>query len=270
MNKKLRSIYKPIEAYLKLTEKNILTYFDHIKEVEVKNILDYFFSNNGKKIRSAIFYLTLLNINPKLKEKEANEYVDYASVLELIHSSSLIHDDIIDKSEIRRGKSSINKKFGNNKAVLTGDILYLQAFEILLNKLDKNIFSLLLDITKNMCYAEILSSSSKELSKKLYFKIIESKTARLISASSHIPAIILAEDKQMETEYMLFGNAIGHIYQLVDDIKDNDVTFSENIDLKLEIEKQKKLALKSLTSFKNNIYKEHLKDFLELLISTIS
>lgn len=151
--------------------------------------------------------------------RESRESIAFCGVIELIHLASLLHDDVIDDSNMRRGKASINSKFGNKMAILLGDILYSKAFyEISL--LNCSIASVVSDAVLKLSLGELEDvklSSNFNFDKNKYLSMIEKKTASLIEASAYGASILL---KKPNDKYKVYGKYLGMAYQIVDDLLD--------------------------------------------------
>ncbi len=184
----------------------------------VKNMNGYVFGSGGKRIRPA-----LLLLSSALFEKNISGAVKTAAAVELIHSATLVHDDVIDNALTRRSKLSVNAKFGNTAAVLFGDYLYCKSFEIISGAGDDFIAGNLLKAARSMCEGEIyqnVNNYNPYIDVKDYYKIIENKTAVFLSKCCAIGAYCakagLKNIKNMEK----FGLNTGMAFQIADDILD--------------------------------------------------
>lgn len=157
--------------------------------------------------------------------RESRESIAFCGIIELIHLASLLHDDVIDNSNMRRGKSSINSKFGNKNAILLGDILYSKAFyEISL--LNCSIASVVSDAVLKLSLGELEDvelSSNFNFDQNKYLSMIEKKTASLIEASAYGASILI---RKANNKYKIYGKYLGMAYQIVDDLL--DITKSED------------------------------------------
>jgi octaprenyl-diphosphate synthase len=164
-----------------------------------------------------------------------------AAAIELIHSASLVHDDIIDEAEKRRALLAVHRKYGTKIAILVGDILFTEAFSIVAalpdvdNDTKVRLFSILSDLTKRMCYGEIFEqkviAESQRINKDDYIRILEFKTALLMSTAARCGAILGGADEPSESALASFGLNFGYAYQLVDDHTDHDRVFTGPLDL---------------------------------------
>lgn len=166
--------------------------------------------NSGKKIRSKL----ILSIAP-----QSQKTYELCAVIELIHLASLLHDDIIDESKMRRGSKSVYVEFGAKNALMLGDILYAKAFYEL-SKLGQDFSLIISDAVSKLAIGELMDvnlSKSFNTSKEAYLKMIYNKTAVLIEASARCAAIIAGFDVQAFKEY---GKNLGLAFQMIDDILD--------------------------------------------------
>lgn len=189
-----------------------------VKEVGYNKAFDYFLKiPTGKMLRSKlIFYIAGENSNT----------ITLASIIELIHLASLLHDDVIDNATIRRGEASINALFGNKNAIMLGDILYSKAF-FELTKFDSAIAKVVSNAVCELSIGEMMDvelSNSFNPDKELYFEMIYKKTASLIEAASISAAIV--SNKDIEA-YRVYGKNLGLAFQIVDDLL--DITQDEKI-----------------------------------------
>lgn len=172
----------------------------------------------GKRIRPA-----LVMLSAAFKPCNAEDVVSVATAVELIHMASLIHDDIIDSSSVRRGKETINCIAGNHVAVLTGDYLFATAFNILSAGKQYEVLRLMTGVIKKMCEGEIKQASQNfnhSQTEEDYFERIYKKTACLLSASCRAGAVISGLEQNYIGLLEEFGRNIGCAYQIIDDILD--------------------------------------------------
>jgi len=257
----LTSIYAPVQSLLGQTEAEINRLVHGFSEPEVREVLGQFLSHPGKRIRPALLFLAAGAGNPAL-QNPSSSLIQAATAFELVHSASLVHDDIIDASDSRRGVPTVNGRFGNTVAVLAGDILYAQAFLMLSG--DVPIFRIILDVTKHMCMGEIHQMRTKQMTEDLYFKIIDSKTAHLMSASCEVGAALSDSPVQAVDSLRNFGRHFGFLYQLVDDWQDGDVPVKD-FQFSGHIERHRMLAREYLTRLPDSPYRAALLEFVEQL-----
>ncbi len=178
---------------------------------------EYIFAGGGKRVRPA-----LLLLSSQMLGSESEEDVTYAAVIELIHTATLVHDDIIDDSKLRRGRTTIHKVWDNSQAVLLGDWLYTTSMQMALSHDRLDVVRTLCEATLRMTEGELLvleRLGAIDVTRAEYFDIIERKTAHLFSAACSIPALAAGGD----AAYLAlgqYGRALGLCFQLVDDLLD--------------------------------------------------
>jgi octaprenyl-diphosphate synthase len=186
-----------------------------------------------------------------------------ATVMELIHNSSLIHDDIIDESSHRRGQATLNHKFNNKIAVLAGDLLYSHAF-LIMNKLNfSQVSGILSGCVEKMCRSEIKEIISPYSDFTEYIGLCDAKTADLMSACCKCGALISNAKKDEVTALGNFGTNFGIAYQLTDDFLDDEQPKSFDINLLLQAKIYGEKAKKNLAEFADNEYKKHLLNLVQ-------
>jgi octaprenyl-diphosphate synthase len=161
---------------------------------------------------------------------DSDEEVTYAAVIELIHTASLIHDDIIDHATLRRGSPTVNRLWGNSRPVLLGDWIYTTAMKMALAHDNLEVIRRLCTATLRMVEGELLTLErlgSMDLSVEEYFEIIERKTAHLFAAACSIPALIAPAHPGSEKALHAYGRKLGTCFQLVDDLLDFTATENE-------------------------------------------
>ena len=179
---------------------------------------DYMATSGGKRVRPALLLLT-----SQMLGHDSEEEVTYAAVIELIHTASLIHDDIIDHATLRRGAATVNHLWGNSRTVLLGDWMYTTAMKMALSHGNLEVIRRLCAATLRMTEGELLTLErlgSVDLSIEEYFQIIERKTAHLFAAACEIPTLIAPTAAGSEAALRNYGNQLGTCFQLVDDLLD--------------------------------------------------
>ncbi len=181
----------------------------------IKEAGEHIFAAGGKRVRPA-----LLLLSAKLLGHDSEEEVTYATVVELIHTATLIHDDIIDHASLRRGHSTVNQIWGNSLTVLLGDWLYTTSMKMALSHDNLEVIRRLCNATLRMTEGELLAQqrlASLDLTTKEYFEITRRKTAHLFSAACSIPALMQPASPDAEVALQRYGQALGTCFQLVDD-----------------------------------------------------
>jgi len=198
---------------------------DTVAGVEaITDIGEYLRNGGGKRIRPA-----LLLLSSKLFNYEGRGAIRLGAVVEMIHTATLVHDDIIDQAQIRRGRPSANTQWGNSKCVLAGDWLYMQAFKIAIQERNFRILDTLIDLTQQMVEGELLQMEKlgKAISLDEHFDLIHRKTACLFSVCMRLGAILSGATAEQEENLAQYGRDLGMAFQLVDDVL--DLTASEDV-----------------------------------------
>jgi len=190
----------------------------HSEVALVKQIAEYIISAGGKRIRPV---LVLLMANAYSYKGAAHH--ELAAVVEFIHTATLLHDDVVDESSMRRGRQTANALFGNAASVLVGDFLYSRAFQMMVGLDNMRVMQILSDATNVIAEGEVLqllNMHDPDVSQANYLQVIESKTAKLFEAAAQLGALISgASDSQVDAagEY---GRSLGTAFQLIDDVLD--------------------------------------------------
>lgn len=181
---------------------------------------DYLRASGGKRVRPA---LTLLSTCAAGGDASRPNVVSIATVMEFLHTATLVHDDIIDNAETRRNRPSINSRFGNQTAVLMGDWLYMTAFETSLQERSLPVLDILTAVTRKMTEGELMQLTligRADVSEEQYFDILRRKTAFLFSACCEIGAILGKASDAEQRGLREYGMNLGTAFQLVDDLLD--------------------------------------------------
>jgi octaprenyl-diphosphate synthase len=184
----------------------------------IPEIGSHIFFSGGKRFRPALLILC-----SKLVGNNSKNCIPIAGVIELIHTATLLHDDVVDRAELRRGVESANTIWGNQASILVGDFLLSQAFSIMIKEGDLRILEILAQTTKKMTEGEMFQLSlenSIDVTEQDYMSLIYSKTAVLISSTCLIGALMGGAKKTEEERLVKFGDKLGMAFQLVDDILD--------------------------------------------------
>ena len=184
----------------------------------INQVSSYIINAGGKRIRPLLVIL----MSKALGYQGINHHV-MAAVIELIHTATLIHDDIVDESEVRRGTETPNQVWGNAASVLVGDFIYSRAFEIMVEPNSMEIMKVLSKATNAIAEGEVLqllNIGNKELNEADYLRVIEKKTACLFQAATQIASIISNSDSSIENQMKSFGLNLGNAFQIVDDVLD--------------------------------------------------
>jgi len=190
----------------------------------ITEIGEYLRNGGGKRIRPA-----LLLLSAKLFDYQGRGAVRLGAVVEIIHTATLVHDDIIDEAKTRRGRPAANTQWGNSKCVLAGDWLYMQAFKIAVQERNFRILDTLIELTQQMVEGELLQTETlgKAISQDEYFDLIYRKTACLFSVCMRLGAILGEATPEQEQGLAKYGHDLGMAFQIVDDVL--DLTASEDV-----------------------------------------
>src|SRR5579884_1566443 len=188
----------------------------------ITEIGEYLRGGGGKRIRPA-----LLLLSAKLLGYEGRGAIRLGAVVEIIHTATLVHDDIIDEAETRRGRPAANTQWGNSKCVLAGDWLYMQAFKVAVQERNFRILDALIDLTQQMVEGELLQMEKlgRLISLDEHFDLIYRKTACLFSVCMRLGAILGGATPEQEESLARYGRDLGMAFQIVDDVL--DLTASE-------------------------------------------
>ena len=181
-------------------------------------VSSYIIKSGGKRIRPTITILVARALKYRGKE-----LINLATAIELLHTATLIHDDVVDQSEIRRGKTSIHKKWDNAHGVLVGDFVYSKAFQLMASLKNKRIIQTLANSTNRISEGEVLQLNfleSHNIKETDYFEIIGRKTAELFKASAHTAALLAEAEENLIKISCDFAYALGIVFQLRDDLLD--------------------------------------------------
>lgn len=262
-------IFSPILEELGLLDKEIQKFKDELLKKYKKDVVDYVFKVKGKRLRPSLLILSAANANEKVFKRKRRKIILVALALELIHNASLIHDDIIDEDDERRGMKTLNKTFGNSVAVLTGDLIVIKALYIVSKNLNKSCFNIVFELAENMCMAELGVVSDKNTieTKDDYLRLIKYKTAFFMRFSCKLGAKLITSDEYIIKSLEMYGLNVGMAYQIVDDYIDQDPIFNKfaNLDdAKYYLEQ----ANDSIKNINDSEYKKCLINFSDYIINS--
>jgi len=184
----------------------------------VAQVSRYIIAAGGKRLRPAL----LLLICGALGYRGAQRF-NLAAVVEFIHTATLLHDDVVDESALRRGNATANETFGNPASVLVGDFLYSRAFQMMVEAQDMRVMEVLADATNVIAEGEVLqlmNMHNAALDEAGYLHVIRSKTAKLFEASARVGAILAGASPEQEQASAQYGQALGTAFQVIDDVLD--------------------------------------------------
>jgi octaprenyl-diphosphate synthase len=190
----------------------------------ITEIGEYLRAGGGKRIRPA-----LLLLSSKLFDYQGRGAIKLGAVMEIIHTATLVHDDIIDEAQTRRGRPAANTQWGNSRCVLAGDWLYMQAFKIAVQERNFRILDTLIDLTQQMVEGELLQMEKlgRLISLDEHFDLIFRKTACLFSVCMRLGGILGGATPEQEENLAQYGRDLGMAFQIVDDVL--DLTASESV-----------------------------------------
>ncbi|GIX51506.1 octaprenyl diphosphate synthase [Sphaerotilus sulfidivorans] len=190
--------------------------------VLINQISHYIVSAGGKRLRPM---LVLLFSRALGFEQPAR--FELAATVEFIHTATLLHDDVVDESSLRRGRQTANALFGNAASVLVGDFLYSRAFQMMVSVDSMRVLEVLADATNVIAEGEVLqllNMHDPDISVEDYLRVIRYKTAKLFEASARIGAVLAGSDSPLEEACAAYGQALGTAFQIVDDLLDYEGT----------------------------------------------
>jgi octaprenyl-diphosphate synthase len=207
----------PISADMKLVDSLIRERL-HSDVVLVSQLGHYIINSGGKRLRPA---LALLSAHAW--GYQGTQHINIAAIVEFIHTATLLHDDVVDSSERRRGQDTANLIWGNEASVLVGDFLYSRSFQMMVELDHMRIMEILSDATNTIAEGEVLqlvNCHNPDTSELRYMEIIRNKTAKLFEAACRLGAVISNRDKKEEEAIAAYGRHLGIAYQLIDDVLD--------------------------------------------------
>ncbi|HSL21568.1 MAG TPA: polyprenyl synthetase family protein [Vicinamibacterales bacterium] len=213
----LGQIFEPIRADLDAVEQEFLRHVESRVEL-IPQIGRYIQMSGGKRIRPAVLLMAA-----RLAGYDGDRAVTYAAVVEFIHTATLVHDDIIDDAETRRGRMSVHSRWGNDITVLLGDYLYIKSMALALTHDSLDLVRLLCEVTLRMIEGELYQltkTGDVDISEEEHFDIIRRKTAYLFGGCAQIGGLLGAVTKERELALREYGFNLGMAFQLVDDLLD--------------------------------------------------
>ena len=191
----------------------------------VGEVARYIISAGGKRLRPVLLLLTCGALGYTGAQRH-----NLAAVVEFIHTATLLHDDVVDESTLRRGRPTANESFGNPASVLVGDFLYSRAFQMMVDADSMRVMQVLADATNVIAEGEVLqlmNMHDASLDENDYLRVIRSKTAKLFEASARLGAILSGQTPAIEEACATYGQALGTAFQVIDDVLDYDGNTAE-------------------------------------------
>lgn len=184
----------------------------------INQIGQYIVRGGGKRLRPLLVLLS-----SRAFAYDGNQHIDLAAIIEFIHTATLIHDDVVDASELRRGQTTANAIWGNEASVLVGDFLYSRAFEMMVEVGSMPVMAIMAKATNTIAEGEILqllNCHDADTTEQRYLEVIHSKTAKLFEAAAQLGAILARRPAADEQAMMAYGMHLGTAFQLIDDVLD--------------------------------------------------
>jgi octaprenyl-diphosphate synthase len=188
----------------------------------VRQVAKYIIASGGKRLRPALLLLAAGSAGYK-PGPAGDMRFQLAAVVEFIHTATLLHDDVVDESELRRGRQTANAAFGNAASVLVGDFLYSRAFQMMVEADDMRVMRVLADATNTIASGEVLQlmgSHDPEVDEERYLEVIRRKTAKLFEASARLGGVLAKSAPAIEEGLAHYGMHVGTAFQLIDDVLD--------------------------------------------------
>jgi octaprenyl-diphosphate synthase len=220
----LESIRSPVAADMALVDAVIRRRLD--SEVAlVRTIAEYIIASGGKRLRPALVLLASSAVGATGPARH-----ELAAVIEFIHTATLLHDDVVDESSLRRGRKTANAEYGNAASVLVGDFLYSRAFQMMVSLGDNRVMQVLSDATNVIAEGEVLqllNVHDPDTDEDAYLRVIRYKTAKLFEAATRVGAIIGNASPAIESALTDYGMHLGTAFQVIDDVLDYSGDFAD-------------------------------------------
>jgi len=190
----------------------------HSEVVLIRQVAEYIIGGGGKRLRPALVLLSAGALGYR-----GTAHHTLAAVVEFIHTATLLHDDVVDESALRRGRPTANTLFGNAASVLVGDFVYSRAFQMMVNIDDMRVLQVLADATNVIAEGEVLqlmNCRNADIGEDSYLQVIRYKTAKLFEAAGRLGAILAGSPPEIEQAMAAYGSHLGTAFQLIDDALD--------------------------------------------------
>lgn len=186
--------------------------------VLIRQVAEYIIAAGGKRLRPL-----LLLLSARACGYAGHDHVELAAVVEFIHTATLLHDDVVDESQLRRGRKTANASFGNAASVLVGDFLYSRAFQMMVDVGSLRVMQVLADATNTIAEGEVLqllNINNADTTLEAYLEVVRRKTAKLFEAAGRLGSILAGRPEGIQAVLAQFGTHIGTAFQLIDDVLD--------------------------------------------------
>ncbi len=261
----IEQVYEPILRDLARVQRTIR------KEIRTPNrvvnkIVAYIFSVKGKLLRPAMALLAAYAVGSPDDAETREILVQLGAAIELVHNASLVHDDILDGSALRRQIPTLNRVYTSHIALLAGDALFSKAFYLMAHHLPKAVIEPITLVTEGMCHGELINSTkSAEVDFDTYLTVVRLKTASLMSVSAQTGAILAGADSALAQSMADYGMNVGIAYQMVDDYVDDEVAAVSGFSLEYAVAAAAR-AREALAPIPESIYKGKLSSFIDLVL----
>ena len=193
--------------------------------VLINQLSAYIIGSGGKRLRPQLVLLAAAacGLDSEESEESAKNPVTVAAIIEFIHTATLLHDDVVDASDLRRGQDTANSVWGNEAAVLVGDFLYSRAFEMMVDVHSLDVMSILATTTNRIAEGEVmqlLNVNEPDITEAQYIEVIEAKTARLFQAATELGAVLAGQPTEVRLALASYGMHLGTAFQIADDVLD--------------------------------------------------
>ncbi len=191
----------------------------------VNQVGHYIINSGGKRLRPMLLLLTA-----RAFAYQGTYHINLAAIIEFIHTATLLHDDVVDASELRRGQETANSVWGNETSVLVGDFLYSRAFQMMVDVKNMHVMEILSNATNVIAEGEVLqllNCHEPDTTESEYLQVIRSKTAKLFEAAAQLGAVISEQSNAYEQAMARYGTHLGTAFQLIDDVLDYSATSDE-------------------------------------------
>ena len=213
----VKQLFAPIAADMQAVDAVIRNRL-YSDVVLIRQVAEYIIHSGGKRLRPALVLFTAGAMGYK-----GTQHHELAAVVEFIHTATLLHDDVVDESDLRRGNKTANAMFGNAASVLVGDFLYSRAFQMMAGVDNMRVMRVLADATNVIAEGEVLqllNCHNADVVIDDYLRVIRYKTAKLFEAASRLGGILGGADEELENRLAAFGMHLGTAFQLIDDVLD--------------------------------------------------
>jgi octaprenyl-diphosphate synthase len=263
----MKVVYQPISQNLVVLKQEMNHFVNEFEGLSIGEVYKYFFNRQGKFLRPALFFLSAgIAGGHQVFEKNRGGY-QLALALELLHSASLIHDDVLDGDDMRRGQVVLNKRFNNQIAILAGDTLFSKVYSIVAIEFDSDYACKIADLSHSMCLAEVEQAMGVK-NRDQYIKVILGKTAVFTKTCCELGAMVAGASSEEIELHGRIGYNFGMAYQMYDDLRDRDPNIVGNGSVE-DVKNFVKCGLDALNQCDDSSYKSSLKALIESMESRL-